>query len=608
MLEDADESRYDAKVENLPFLFEAAANSAIADRARIIDLIVDIGAPVDEDEYDDCDADELASYQEANALVRGRAEEFVALLADHDAAVRRAAVFAVAGFLGDGERVLALFRERMEVETDTACRIALVEITTRLAERVEQLASWLEQIAGGVGVADPATRLAALVQLARIAPDRPRDGLVDQGIAFLRGMPDARAVELLEGLSDVLEERVADRVALIEDQLGYADPRRHTEALRLAGQLMRGWRGSYANLVALIGGQLASPEPRVARMALLALKDKYELVVPAADALAERVSAAGPDAWNSADRDVRNGYRDMLVSLARIGDERVVPVVAEKLTVEAGAFTLGHALAKYRDHADRFVPTLRAQLNAYADELASGRFLGTFGLLIAVRDLGAVEALPEVRRLIDAAIEAEQWMVVEVALRVFEFFGPAAAEAYDVALGLTASDAKNGEIALRAIAACWSMRGDAAVVLPLLAHQLEAAASNGEGASAAKVARDIGPQAAPLAGHLRTLMAASTSLWTQVECSIALTRVLGPEAYPSVRAVLEAAWQENPHTRVPIAECVRDLGAAAESFHPLLRAELASPRRHTFTSLATDSSEVYQDERLLELCTQALAL
>lgn len=608
MFEGSEGDEYDARVENLPRLFVLAANTSTADRARIIDLITDLGAPVEDDEDDEYDEDELASYQEANALVRARAEQFVSLLADDEAAVRKSAAFAVAAFLGDADRLITLFQQRMDVETEVECRIALLQAAARSAADepsvAQRLTPWLERIVGEDG--DPATRLTALAQLARSVRDRPSDGVLNQAIALLREVADESVGGLLRDLNDALGDRVDDRVALIEDQLSYPDPRRRVEALRLAGYLMSGWRGSYEGLVALIGAQLSSPEPQVARMALLALKDKYDLVVPAADALAEQVASAGPDAWNRADREARDGYRDMLLMLAIIGDERALPLIKEKLP--EGAHTLGHALAKYRDHADRFVPTLRDQLDACADELAPGRHypLGVFGLLLAVRDLGAIEVLPQIRRLVDAAMRGEHWLVVKVALRVLASIGPAAVEAYDVAAGLTASEANSGEIALRAIEACWSLRGDADALLPLLETRLREAAGTHVEDTAAKVAAAIGPRAAPLADHLRTLMAAATNLWTRVNHAIALTRVAGPQAFPSVHAVLHAAWQENPHTRVRIAECVRDLGTAAESFHPTLRAELASPRRHNVTTLVVDSISVPEDERLLKLCAQAL--
>ena len=598
---------YDATVASLSFLFELAANTDLADRGKVIELIASIGEPVADVA---AGGGGLGPFLRANALVRGCAEEFVSWLADDDADVRGAAAFAVAAFVGDAERAIGLLEGRLNVEADAECRIALLRAAARLAIRephvAEQVTRWLERIVGGDGDEDPATRLEALVQLAHRAPNGPGDGVVKQAIALLRAAPDAPTGRPLRDLSDALAGRVVDRVTLIEDQLRHPDPHRRIEALRLAGQLMRGWRGSYESLVTLIGGHLSAPEPQVARMALLALTDKYDLVAPAADALAERIAAAGPDAWISADPELRHGYRTMVVTLARLGDERVPRVIEAALPLEAGAFTLGHELGRYHLHSGRFVPTLRGQLDAQADELLTGFPISVFGLLAAVRQLRAVEALPEVRRVLGAAMRGRQWLVVEVALGTLASFGPAAAEAYELAVGLIANEEQEGQVALRAIEACWSLHGEADAVLPLLETRLHRAAEPSVVRTAAEVVGAIGPQAAPLAGHLRTLVSSAADEWTRVECAIALARIAGPAEYPSVQPVLQAAWRAKPHTREKIAECVRDLGAAAKPFHPALRAELADPRRHTYNPGLTDSDEVRRDERLLILCTQAL--
>lgn len=64
----------------------------------------------------------------------------------------------------------------------------------------------------------------------------------------------------------------------------------------MSAGLIRAWRGSYEELVRLVGEQLASPEPKLAEAASHVLEELFGLAAPAADALAARV-AADPGAW-----------------------------------------------------------------------------------------------------------------------------------------------------------------------------------------------------------------------------------------------------------------------------------------------------------------------
>jgi len=488
---------YDSTIACVPFLFELAANAGVAERGQIIDLIASIGAAAD------------------GGLGQERAEEIISWMTDDDAVVRRAASLAVADCVADTERVIGLFQARAEVEADFACLSTFFRAAAEVVSRgpwsgVQPVVRWLEEIVGGDG--DPGTRLAAFVELARLVPDRPADGVVvEQAVELLREATEIPTGEFLSRLNHALGDHVPGRIILIEDQLRHPDPDRRVDALRLAGELIRGWRGSYASLVALIGGQLAAPEPQVRRMALLALKNKYDLAAPAAEALAEQVAALGPDTWDSPDVRVRKDFREMVIVLARLGDERVLPILDVALTQDIGVRVLASALAKYRSHADRFVPMLRTQLRAHIDEMGSEPPIVVFGLLTALRELGAVDAVPDILQLLDRAVEGGQRLVREVAEKALASLGHAGAK----------EDEQT-------------------------------------------------------------------------------------DTLPSALAELEAVWAEEPHSRIRIAEYVRDLGAAAEPLHPLLRAELATPYRHAYSPGITDSEEVRLDEQLLHLCRQTL--
>lgn len=102
--------------------------------------------------------------------------------------------------------------------------------------------------------------------------------------------------DLLRTLHVGLDDRVADRTALLTDQLRSPDLRQRIDAVRMSAGLIRAWRGSYEELVRLVGEQLASPEPKLAEAASHVLEELFGLAAPAADALAARV-AADPGAW-----------------------------------------------------------------------------------------------------------------------------------------------------------------------------------------------------------------------------------------------------------------------------------------------------------------------
>jgi hypothetical protein len=120
---------------------------------------------------------------------------------------------------------------------------------------------------------------------------------------------------------------------------------------------------------------------------------------------------------------------------------------------------------------------------------------------------------------------------------------------------------------------------------------------------AAQCAGAAGTGAAPLAGSIRVL-AGSEDLWTRVRASTALIKISA--SADALLPVLAAAWQENAHTRTLIAECIGRLGTQASDFLPLLRAELADPRRYTFRQGLWSNSNVPSDERLLAACADAV--
>lgn len=632
---------YDSTVACLPFLFELAGDGSRPGRGPVVGLLVSVGEATAgiQDVHDSDDDDDLEwriPYERANTLIRERAEEFVPLLADRDAEVRSAAASALALFASDVDRAVGLLQARLEAEPDIECRIALIRAVADIAVREDTasaaIADWLLRIVAGQ--ADPGTRLAALVHLARSAPEHRANDLGAKAVALLReisefpgyvaappddrpatdtlvgmvrvmfvperqGRTDAWTGDLLRVLHDVLAERVADRLELIEDQLYHGDPGRRIDALRLSGQLIRGWRGPYEHLVALIGGQLGAPEHQVRYMAGLALQDVFELAAPAADALAAEVAAAGPEAWSNPDKEIQGPYRMQLLALARLGDPRAVPGTVTAVNDGDSTSMLVQTLDAYGEHRQEFVPGLLQRLAAVPRELGATYDSGLSSLLMAVGRLGAVEALPEVQRILGEAVRAERGWAIEAALHTLKSLGPASDSALPQVLELMKSP--DARMSLLAAETAWSITGDCDIVLPTLHSLIEA----GEGDRVTSVAGRLGAPAASLAEGLRPLLA-SEKLWNRVRAATALVRIAG-EGEP-VLPVFASAWQENSHTRIEIAESVAMLGASAASFLPLLRAELAAPRRHAWRDGGYSTSDIVNDEKLLALCEAAVPL
>ncbi|QIJ61204.1 hypothetical protein [Streptomyces sp. JB150] len=86
----------------------------------------------------------------------------------------------------------------------------------------------------------------------------------------------------------------------------------------------------------------------------------------------------------------------------------------------------------------------------------------------------------------------------------------------------------------------------------------------------------------------------------------ALARITG-DVIP-VAPVLRAAWEENPHTRPPTADCLAAPdGAAAAPLRDLAVTELATRHRYTARTGGYGSHDVPGDEELLRVCREVAA-
>ncbi|MFD0152271.1 PBS lyase [Streptomyces sp. NPDC055721] len=650
---------YDSTLACIPFLLELVADPAVQDRGGIVELLTSIGGIEldDDEELDEFDPDDeefipAANYAMAAAAIAAGADVFLGLVGDPDPEVRLAAPCALASLHPDPARVLTLLRESLTVERDTEVRLALVAAVGRIALRHASLRSetveWLDWLARAAQ--DPGLRLAALAQLARCAPGEIPDDIVRWVTELLEeirtaahggggctgaagegstgadgvrpatptlagqvrelleeqvaGRPAPWTEELLRTLHSALDDRVDDRIALILAQLRSPDRWQRSDAIWLCGGLIRVWRGRYEEIVRLVGAQLHDPEPRLREAATSFLERVFELGGPAADALTSRLTAgpAGPGARRDGYGGLvgRSGRDGALLALARAGDTRAVPLLARALEEPEVRRELLYAMDGLGPAAAGLAPLLRRRLAEV--ELDEGLFDRAAPLLYALAAVRGGQALPEVLRVLRGAPEHRRDWVREAALRTLAAFGPAAREAVPELRGLLA--AESAAVATMAARALWAAEGDRGDVLPALERWLRPGSSAPDWCCAALSLAAIGPAAAGSATALRPGLA-SRDLWVRVRSATALWRVSGraDEALP----VLLAAWEENRHARVDIAECLAEMGPAAREAQLTILTELTRRRRHNAREGGSGSHDIHQDEKLLTLCRAALA-
>ncbi|WP_326699804.1 PBS lyase [Streptomyces sp. NBC_01754] len=632
----------------IPFLFELVVDPGVQDRGGVVELLTSIGGiDLDEDDEEEIDEDEIegaANYAMAASAVTAGAGVFCELIADEDTGVRLAAPLALATLHSRPDRVLALLRERLPVEPVEEVRLALVEAAGQVALRhhplAGQAADWLSRLAAEAY--SPGLRLAALAQLARCAPDALPGDVVAMAVGLLRELRSGRpeperggpaasagdasteraatptllgqlralsareaagrtapwAAGLLRTLHVGLDDRVEERTALLADQLRSPEPWQRFDAVRMSSGLMRAWRGSYDELVRLVGAQLTDPDPRLAEAASRVLEELFSLAAPAADALAARV-AADPGAWVRQWASGPPGLGSAVKALARLGDARVLPALAAALEQPEVPHDVGCAISSLGAAAAPLAGTLRRRLGEVG--LDEGAYDRAAPLLTGLTALRAGEAAPEVLRVLCGAPEYRGEWLRTAALRALDAFGPAARRAVPELRALTR---RPGAAGTEAAEALWSVEGDADAVLPVLLEGLGAEQAHDCRAAAAALGR-LGTSAAVAVPRLRALLS-HDELWLRVNAAIALWEISGRtrESVP----VLLAAWEKNRHVRVRVADCLARMGLsdAGPGASQVLRAELLSVRRHNALDGGYSSHDTDEDEKLLALCRRAL--
>lgn len=617
-------SVYPPTAASLPFLFELAKGSATPDRAAVVALMVSIGRESLDRGFED-DGTEIEYYPptgcaQAVAFLRERGAQFAELARDPDPDVRLATIAGLGLFLDDADQAIATLRGRLAAEKGIAARLRIVEAAATLALRLptasQQVRDWLADLAADP-VQGPATRLGALVQRARCAPDEIGEGVVPAAVGLLRETVRAIAVRpiasgpsrpaaprdgvapqivaafedldrhtrvyapttaLLRTFHEALGARVAERTTVLAEQLSSPDPGSRLDAVRMSGELMRTWRGDHTRLLMLVADQLATADQEVAAEAATVLASCHPIAAPAREALAAHIgthrAAHGPHVWAAPQAPLRRTHQEAVRALARLGDRRALPSLLAALDSDIDAWRAIQVAGHLPQAADQLVPRLcdhlrRIDLSQQSTEMSANVILS------ALTALGDPAAVPEVVDTLGAAMGHEQHRVTKSALKALRAFGSAAAGAKGTIRSLTT--ATDAHVRPAAVAALWAVGSDLAEVMPLLLDLLDDRITF-RISDAADLLGEIGPPAAAALPRLRDLLTHDYE-WVRVHCAAALWEIGGETEAAAVLDALLQAMAKNPATSNHVVACLDSMGPLAAPALPLLREQLAQPRR-----------------------------
>ncbi|MGW1168584.1 HEAT repeat domain-containing protein [Streptomyces sp. NPDC002550] len=640
---------YDSTVACVPFLFELAANRAVAGRGAVVGLLHSIADPFsDEDPGDPEDREYWSGFDEelhedwerhffvARDLIRVRAGDFLDLLGDPDPGVRAAASTALARLHPDPVRAFAALRDRLPAESDpSAARSVVGALATAAVREPSRLEAAAAQLLRSVlsETTDPGLRMTALAHLARCAPgalpeDTARTALdvmrvsqeaaraeeppkvpaprTDTMISYLRELKEEHrralgleeADELLEELHTQLGDRIDIRLPLLVGMLDSPDRNRRSHAVTMAGMLLSGWRVPDDEPVMALARLLRDDELSLQKSVLSELCH----LGPAARCASEEV-VAYIQSWDDRPLEEDTPFRRMALGMAYElltlqGDSRIVPALGHLLTVVAIPEQLVRWIeALGPEAAAPLAPVLHDRLAALApgsqDEDAD-RLAAALGVL------RHTPSLPLLARLLD---HAEYGRTRAAVLGAFAHCGPAAAEALPVVRRMWEDGTLRDQDRVLVARALWSLTGDAEAVLPVIRENLRSDHWL-RWRPALELAGALGRSGAVLAPDLRAAIAEGH---TGFQAAAALWQVTGEteEALP----VLLEQWRTTPARRPDMAACLAGMGPAAAPALPLIRAELSSPRRHSNDRPRRGNIryDVASDEALLADCRRVLA-
>lgn len=562
----------------LPWLADLATDPAVHHRHEVVELIGLLAR----------EAVSIAprfldpGWQPALDTTRPR---LLALLADPDPRVRRAATLMVADGIRHPEAVAAL-RHRWVVETDRSTRADLV-LAFGVASTWAPQEALRTDLLALLSQEDLQLRLAAVHALAESDPDLAADhvdtlarAVLDedaalwQDSAWIGGTP----ATLVRTTGDLLLVDQVAATAFARRLARTGDAAYRVAALDHTQQVLSRWRTGTAEILPLLAEHLDDevPEARYRAAALMACLGSQ------AAAYADQLAARSAD---TALRDARTPATvgDAAVwALARQGHPGCVPGLVKQLSGNLRGFQRGRSYypSGVTGLFDPGIGEVLTPLHRHADAL-----LGPLAARLAAarRDSVLASELCEVVALWGPAATAALPAVVKSAAH--GMFRPAAAKAIG-AIGPAAADAAR---ALRDHAAeptvawaLWRTGADPDLGITALTHHLT---QPGLRHTTIALLADLGSHAAACTDVLR-MLTGSTDDWTRTEAAYALWRVTGDPTEPVAvltELVQPLARGECLPVRIAALRHLADMAIVDDHVTAVARAITANPHRIVYS-------------------------
>lgn len=579
----------------LPFLVRLAADPGLLVRPAVIELIARLART---------GTQALPRWVDPAwpAALRAVTPDLLALLADGDPQVRRAATFlaGIGGLIPD--QAVPALRARLDAEQDPAVRYDVMVALGEAAAGTALMGTVRAELAVlARDQPDPQAGLAAVHALARLGqPVSAQVPLMVEAVthqsvtrwrhsAWLGG----RASVIVTATGNLLAGDPAAAVSYATGVSGCGDGGQRVAALNHLGSVLEEWRVLPGPVLPFLAGQLRAPEPDVRFRAAYLLAGTGREAQPFADALADLItdgSAAGSFGGRTAVSDAA------VWALTRIGDPRGVPELGSRLRGSRTGFPTGNA-------------SFGRQVGRHALFIAA---LPSIGVVVTAADPGAQLLDLVIARLRTAADTA----ALDLAAILCETLGgwgaraaPAVPQLHHVlrestpgrypsqaaaaALGRIGPAAREAAANLRRHAlagshdAAWALgrvTGDIPEAVTTLIGMIRLPAGN----HVLRYLADFGTEAAEAEEWLADSLSSSPGDWRQVEAAHAWWRITG-DAGTAISALAQAARPLANGAFLPVRlAAMRYLaaipdpepdGPAAAVVTATAQAVLANPRR-----------------------------
>ncbi|MDE1682605.1 HEAT repeat domain-containing protein [Streptomyces neyagawaensis] len=577
----------------LPFVLRLAAAPQVTPRRTLLELVGRLAADAGMVEARFLDPHWSATWER-------HLPDVLALLADPQPEIRRAAADVIGACADPGDDALPALLSRWHAESDPVTRLDLVLALGNAVRRGPVGALSDEAAAPSDEAATPSYEAAALLDSLLAAPE-PQLRLA--AVLALGDGPRASAAASAEGRLEIALGALRDpsvelwqrtsagecgargmhqwTASLFDDAspafaLGlmadHPDEEQRVGGLEQAARVLSRWRSPADALLPGVVARLDDPATEVRYRAA----ELLACLGPAATAHADAVAALLDDTAVRATRGGETVAEAAVWALARMDDPRCLPRLTEHVAgtrpgfASVGAYygssansfhhptlpALHEVLVRLPDHAEALLPGVCDRLSPTEDI----RLLGRLGEVLAAWGPAAEPAVP---RLLDLLADDERWPAAATALAGIGRAGRAGREA------LLARSRTGGPDAELAAWAYWRVGGDPGPALDVLGP----AATDEDRATHTALSRlaDLGPHAAGYADRLRELAAAEDD-WGRTQAAHALWAVTGGDTETAVPALMETVRKLPTGTYLPaMLPAVRHLARMGEAAVPAAR-------------------------------------